>query len=115
MRLTQQEKELFIRLFFKDSSTIPKQLQTNDLNYEQLKKRKQNNAVLEAQRIEKLRELCKQYSLLEAQRIEKCRETCRKASSKYYYTNREIVLEKMKNKTDKQKEMQKQWKRNNKE
>jgi hypothetical protein len=31
---------------------------------------KQNNAVLEAQRIEKLRELCRQYSSLEAQRIE---------------------------------------------
>jgi hypothetical protein len=35
-----------------------------------LKPHKQNNDVLEAQRIEKLRELCKQYSFLEAQRIE---------------------------------------------
>ena len=96
MRLTQQEKDLFIRLFFKDSNNIPKQLQTNGFKYKQLKQHKQNNDVLEAQRIEKLRELCKQYSLLEAQRIEKCRETCRKASSKYYGTNREIVLEKMK-------------------
>ena len=70
MRLTQQEKDLFISLFFKDSTNIPKQLQTTTLKYEQLKQHKQNNAVLEAQRIEKLRELCKQYSFLEAQRIE---------------------------------------------
>ena len=115
MRLTQQEKDLFIRLFFKDSTDIPKQLQSNELKYKQLKPHKQNNDVLEAQRIEKLRELCKQYSFLEAQRIEKRRETCRQSSSKYYHTHREIVLEKMKNKTDKQKEMQKQWKNNNKE
>ena len=40
MRLTQQEKDLFIRLFFKDNNNIPKQLQTNDLNYEQLKTHK---------------------------------------------------------------------------